>query len=334
LRPAERRAPRRRRHIPARRRRARLFTAFAAVAGLVAVGLVTLGGGSSRRPAGLRVETGHVPRLPPARLEAHRLAVALPSPLQDAAVVTLADGAVALLGGLDANDTSTSAVTVLAREHVSMLARLPQAQHDAQGALLGGKAYVFGGGQVSSYDHVLRLDPATDSVSEVGVLPSGASDVAVAAAGGDAYVIGGYDGARALDTILGWRPGQSAKLVARLPLSLRYAAAATVGGQVLIVGGSHGESAEDEILRFDPVSRSVTRIGRLPRPLTHASAVAFGSYVYVLGGRGSSPESQTSAILAIDPLNGAVASAGPSRPPGACRWRCRTPRRALFKDRY
>jgi N-acetylneuraminic acid mutarotase len=226
--------------------------------------------------------------------------------LQDAAVVTLPDGAVALLGGLDANDTSTSAVTVLAGNRVSMLAQLPLAQHDAQGALLGGKAYVFGGGQVSSYDHVLRLDPVTDSVSEVGVLPSRASDVAVTAARGDAYVIGGYTGERALDTILAWRPGQSAKLVARLPLSLRYAAAATIGGQVIIVGGSHGETAEDEILRFDPVSRSVTRIGRLPRPLTHASAVAFGSYLYVLGGRGTSPESQTSAILAINPLNGAV----------------------------
>ena len=108
--------------------------------------------------------------------------------------------------------------------------------------MLGGKAYVFGGGQVSSYDHVLRLDPVTDEVSEVGVLPSAASDVAVTAAGGDAYVIGGYDGERALDTILAWRPGQSAKLVARLPLSLRYAAAATIAGQVIIVGGSHGET--------------------------------------------------------------------------------------------
>jgi N-acetylneuraminic acid mutarotase len=91
---------------------------------------------------------------------------------------------------------------------------------------------------------------------------------------------------------------------------LRYAAAATIGGQVIIVGGSHGETAEDEILRFDPISRSVTRIGRLPRPLTHASAVTFGSYVYVLGGRGSSPESQTSAIFAIDPLDGFVTPAG------------------------
>jgi Kelch motif len=80
---------------------------------------------------------------------------------------------------------------------------------------------------VSSFDHILRYDPATRQVSVAGTLPSNASDVAAAALGGTAYVVGGYDGAKPLDTILAWSPsGGSARVVARLPQGLRYAAVA------------------------------------------------------------------------------------------------------------
>ena len=41
-----------------------------------------------------------------------------------------------------------------------------------------------------------------------------------------------------------------------------------------------------------------------PSPITHAAAVALGSYVYILGGRGSTPGTQSAAILAIDPATG------------------------------
>ena len=169
---------------------------------------------------------------------------------------------------------------------------------------------MFGGGQVSSYDHVLRFDPATGSVSQAGTLPRATSDAAVATVGGTAYVIGGYDGAIALDTIVAWRPGVQARVVARLPLSLRYAAVAAVAGQLVIAGGTHGEAAGREILRFDPTSGRVTAIGRLPEALTHVPAVALDGSVYVLGGRGSASTSQTSEILAIDPATGDVTPAG------------------------
>ena len=92
------------------------------------------------------------------------------------------------------SDASTTDVIVLAGDRLSTVAQLPLAQHDAQGALLGEAAYIFGGGQVSSYDHVLRFDLSAHRVSAVGALPRAASDVAVAALGASAYVIGGYDG--------------------------------------------------------------------------------------------------------------------------------------------
>lgn len=245
-----------------------------------------------------------------AGLVAHRLAATLPSPLQDAAAVALPDGTFALLGGLDQNDTSTASVLVFDGRNVSLRAHLPISQHDAQGALLGNYVYVFGGGQVSSYDHVLRFDPVMGSVSRVGTLSRPRSDAAVVSIGETAYIVGGYDGAEALDTIMAWRPGYPARTVARLPLSLRYPAVAAVAGKLVIAGGTHGEAAQREILRFDPASGRVTAIGRLPDPLTHASAVALEGRVYALGGRGSASTSQTREILAIAPATGEVTKAG------------------------
>ena len=82
---------------------------------------------------------------------------------------------VVLLGGLDSSDTPMTAITVLDDGHVSGSARLPEAQHDAQGANLGGGVCVFGGGQFGSYDHVLRYEPGDGCVSLVGQLPQPAA---------------------------------------------------------------------------------------------------------------------------------------------------------------
>ncbi len=82
-----------------------------------------------------------------------------------------------LLGGLDTEDTSTAAITVLApgsqgTSATDTGARLPEPQHDAQAAALGGAVYVFGGGQVESYDHILRYEPGSGRVSLVGIFRS------------------------------------------------------------------------------------------------------------------------------------------------------------------
>ncbi len=307
----------RRRHV--QRRRMFGFGTLLALMALIVAVLPLLGGGSGRRHSSRASEPAVVARgddgtrlitTKPTGFVTHRLAATLPSPLQDAAAVALADGTLTLLGGLDQNDVSTAGVLVFDGKHVSVRSQLPSPQHDAQGALLGNDAYVFGGGQVSSYDQVLRFDPSNGSVSPAGTLPRATSDAAVASVGGTAYVVGGYDGTEALDTIVAWRPGVSARTAARLPLSLRYASVATVAGQLVIAGGTHGEAAGREILRFDPASDRVTAIGRLPSALTHAPAVALGGSVYVIGGRGSAAGSQTREILAIDPASGGVTRVG------------------------
>jgi N-acetylneuraminic acid mutarotase len=314
-----------------RRRRLRLLAPAALL--LVVILLVALianavsrpgtsppaGGGVAAARFRARPSTG-APRPVAVRLRARRTGT-LSAALEDAAAASLGQGRVVLLGGLDGEDTSTATITMLAdaargTTATDTGARLPEPQHDAQAAALGGSVYVFGGGQVESYDHILRFDSASGRVSLVGQLPQPASDVAVTSIGNTAYIVGGYNGEHALDTILAWRPGASAAVVGRLPRGLRYAAIAATGSRVIIAGGSTEAVGSTEahasraILRFDPSTGRVTQIGSLPAPLTHSSAASLGGTVYAIGGRGSAPGSQTAAILAIDPASGRVRHVG------------------------
>jgi N-acetylneuraminic acid mutarotase len=250
------------------------------------------------------------PQSSPETFSARRLPFTLPVALQDTAAVALGSGRVALLGGLNAADTSTAAVRVLDAQGVIGSLRLPEPQHDAQAVLLGGRPYVFGGGQFSSYNHILSYNPQTGSVTRAASLPTPTSDAGVAAVANTAYVVGGYDGEQALDAIVAWHPGLHPRVVARLPYGLRYAAVAASGGRLLIAGGSHDETATTAILSFDPTTGTVRRIGNLPDPLTHAAAVALGPYVYVIGGRGAAAGTQTAAIVAIDAATGRCTRVG------------------------
>jgi hypothetical protein len=305
----DRRAARRRRVV--RRRRVAAVTIAALVLALLAwVG--SLGSPAHPRSAGASVRrtSRSRPQGSPARFIVTRLPFTLPFALQDTAAVALGGGRAALLGGLNGTDTSTATVSVLDAHGVAASARLPEAQHDAQGVLLDGGVYVFGGGQFSSYSHILSYDPTTGRVTQAGNLPSATSDAAVAAIDGTAYVVGGYDGQQALDTIVAWHPGGRPQIVARLPYGLRYAAVAVSGGRLVIAGGSHNEAATATILSFDPASRRLQRLGNLPEPLAHAAAIALGPYVYVLGGRGSASDTQSAAIIAIDAETGYTTRVG------------------------
>jgi N-acetylneuraminic acid mutarotase len=240
----------------------------------------------------------------------YRRLYSLPAPLEDPAIAGLGNGRFVLLGGLDAADTSTAGVLVANLRAPLRNASLRGAQHDAQAATLAGDVYVFGGGDFTEYDHILRFDPATDTVSAAGVLPTAASDVAVTQTGETAYIIGGFDGTNWLDTILAWRAGTAVRLVARLPVGLRYAAVTVANGEVLIIGGTTPTGTSDAIYRFDPLTGRVRQIGHLPQPITHAGAATLGSSVYVIGGRGENLDAQSDRVWSVNPFNGSVRSAG------------------------
>ncbi len=242
-------------------------------------------------------------------LEYRRL-YTLPAPLRDPASAALSDGRFALLGGLDGADSSSDEIQVADHRRVLHSGSLPGAQHDAQGALLGEKVYVFGGGDFTQYDHILGYDPVSGTVSPAGTLPSPASDVAVAGDGSTAYIVGGFDGSSALDTIVAWSPGTSARVVGHLPVELRYAAVSVARGGLLIIGGSTPSGASDAIYRFDLDTHRVRQIGRLAHGVTHGGAAALGSTVYLVGGRGDLLDSQTTRVWGIDALTGRVRAAG------------------------
>lgn len=245
----------------------------------------------------------------PVRVTYHHL-FSLPAPLRDPASAVIGAGRFVLLGGLDAADVSSAGIEVADLRTALHSYPLPLAQHDAQGAALDGKVYVFGGGSFSELDHIISFDPATGAVAQVGQLPRAQSDVAVAAIGQTAYIVGGYDGTNWLNTILAWRPGSAARVAGHLPVGLRYAAAAAVGGRLLVMGGSTPAGASDAVYSFDPATGRVRRIGRVPRPITHGSAATLGARVYLVGGRGDLLNAQSSTVWAIDPQSGRVRVAG------------------------
>src|SRR5207245_6155066 len=109
--------------------------------------------------------------------------------------VAVADnGEILLLGGLVAGDTTTGTVLRFdpASGTTTTAGRLPVAVHDASGALLRGRAVVFGGGAATSVAAVQAWAGSSGSV--VGHLRSGRSDSAAALVGPTAYVVGGFDG--------------------------------------------------------------------------------------------------------------------------------------------
>lgn len=160
-----------------------MFAALTLCAALaLAIWASSSGSPAHSRSAGHRTGRTSALRLPagPDRFAGRRLAVALPFARQDAACAYLWSGRVVLLGGLNASDTSTALVNVLDAQGVRSGGMLPEAQHDAQAALLDGRVYVFGGGQFTSYSHILAYDPASERVSQVASLPTATSDAAVA----------------------------------------------------------------------------------------------------------------------------------------------------------
>ena len=227
--PRERRREqeRRRRRARARRRaRGRLGALVLVVAAVLAFAL-TRGPSQPAAPSASRTKIS----------VAVAKAGLLPAALQDAAVAANGRGSLLLLGGITATGTSTAAIVdVTAAGASTIRAQLPDVQHDAQAALLGGEVYVFGGGDLASYPHILRFDPASGAVTSAGELPRPQSDVAVTTIGSTAFIVGGFDGTSPLDTIVAWRPGARPRYVARLPFAVRYAAVAAVGGRLIIAG--------------------------------------------------------------------------------------------------
>ncbi|MDQ2966259.1 MAG: hypothetical protein M3R57_10470, partial [Chloroflexota bacterium] len=78
-----------------------------------------------------------------------------------------------LAGGLDPAGNSAAGVFALhpSTGQLTAIGSVPNAFHDAAGAMVAGRLFVFGGGSSSGTDLVQAFDPATGTGAVVGHLP-------------------------------------------------------------------------------------------------------------------------------------------------------------------
>ncbi len=233
-------------------------------------------------------------------------------------VAALDGQTVYLAGGLDSSDVSASGVFALntTTGRLASLGSMPNAFHDAAGAMIDGKLFVFGGGTLVGTDVVQMFDPATGAASVVGHLPVPLSDLTAATVGNTVYLIGGYDDHAPRREIYATTDGTTFRVVGRLPTGLRYAAAAAVGGTIVIAGGQAANGPVDTVTAFDTANDTISSLGRLPAPVTEASAVTIAGSVYVIGGRDPSDHA-LATVVSIDPASGTIESLSPLRHPVA-----------------
>jgi outer membrane protein assembly factor BamB len=253
----------------------------------------TSGAGDRSTPSATAAATAASPSSPTtAPTIAPELALGVtPAPYQlDAPVqreVAVPDGGIVYLaGGLDTSGSSASGVFALnpSTGRLTALGTMPNAFHDAAGAMIGGRLFVFGGGSVSGTDLVQAFDPATGTGAVVGHLPVALSDLAVAKVGDTVFLVGGYDGRVPRREIYATTDGQTFRVVGHLPVGLRYAAVSASGASVVIAGGLSATGPVATVSVLDTSDGSVSRVGALPAPVAHASAFTIGTTVYVAGG--------------------------------------------------
>jgi YVTN family beta-propeller protein len=222
--------------------------------------------------------------------------------------VAVGDGStVYLAGGLDASGSSTSRIVSLDPRsgRSSAVGSMPHAFHDAAGAMIGGRLFVFGGGSSGGTDLVQAFDPRSGTGSVVGHLPVALSDLAAARVGGTVYLVGGYDGAAPRPEVYATTDGRRFTKVATLPQGVRYPAVTAVGTTLVIAGGLTASGVTDAVRVLDTRTGSVRRVGTLPVPIGEATSFSVGGLAYVAGGR-DGRGAAVGSVVAIDPGSGAV----------------------------
>jgi Kelch motif len=233
----------------------------------------------------------------------------LPVPLSRA--VALRDGGGALLlGGLERSQATSDQILRLdlARGTATPAGRLAVPVHDAAGALLGGKAYVFGGGARRTVADVQAVAPGRPALL-TGRLPGPRSDLAAVTVAGRAYLVGGYDGRAPNRAVLETADGTHFRTVAHLPRGVRYPTLAADGQVVYVFGGEPAAGVESRAIQAIDLRTGTARVvGQLPHGLAHANAVQLGGRIYLAGGR--SGGRATDAVWRFDPAGGRVVPAG------------------------
>jgi hypothetical protein len=243
-----------------------------------------------------------------------KLPYRLPAPVEREVAVSH-NGAVIIAGGLNAGSQSTNGVFRLSPSTgvLRSLGTVPEAFHDAAGAILGNGLFVFGGGAAHSSATVQRFDLGSHTGRVVGTLPRPLSDIASASTSNGTYLVGGYDDHVPRAEIYRTTDGSHFALVARLPVGLRYPAVAAVGTSVVIAGGTSASGPSDRVYVLDTSNGKLSLLGRLPSPVAHAQAATLGQSVYVAGGIGTSGM-VSGSVVKIEPGSGRIVRVGGAVP--------------------
>jgi len=209
---------------------------LASITSLVFASLLA-GCGSSHRPP--TAKTTKTPA--PVRLDATLAPWRLPE-ATSRSVAMLDGSSIVLLGGLVSGDVSTAAVyRIDPGTGVAVRAGgLVRAVHDAAGALISGRALVFGGGSSATVDDVQAWSGGPSAV--VSRLPQARSDLASATIGSTTYLLGGFDGTALVPGVLATSDGVQFRDVGRLAQPVRYPAVAVAASRIWVIGGLLGTS--------------------------------------------------------------------------------------------
>jgi N-acetylneuraminic acid mutarotase len=186
----------------------------------------------------------------------------------------------------------------------------PLGNTEAQGAVVNGKLYTFGGfgGSSSSYftptPRAYVYDPATDSWTRIadmpamgnGTLPGGLTHAGTTTDGSSIYFAGGYTAqADGTGQIFGskevWKYVVATNSYTRLPdLPVARAAGqlAIVGQELHFIGGTNQARTQDVgdhyVLDLNGGASWTTRAA-LPNPRHHAGIAVLGGKIYYIGGQ-------------------------------------------------
>jgi hypothetical protein len=236
--------------------------------------------------------------------------------------------ALMIAGGLTSASTTTAVVRLLNPEtgQTRAAGRLAVATHDAAGAVLGPRPFVFGGGSLSSTNAVQSGQPG-QAPATTGRLPSVRSDLSAVTLDGQAYLVGGYNGVKYDSAVLATTGGRRFRVAARLPVPVRYPAVAALGSRIWVFGGQTRSGITSAIQRVHPATGKATVVGQLPAPLAHATGFTLGGRIFVAGGQtapatGRSGTASPSARLSTSDrvfqyIPSSAPASGRRPPPGA-----------------
>lgn len=245
-------------------------------------GLDLLPGVPAGHPAPRTPASRSTQRVPVARASVTRVGT-LSQTLSKAAAVGLPDGRLMVLGG-ETGGASTSQVLLGTPEHLRASGRLPSPTHDAAAARVGRFVYLFGGGQESSVDTIVRVDSATGASVAAGHLGEPLSDLGAVTIAGTPYLVGGFTGTKFASAILRFRSGGKTTTVARLPEGTRYAGVAALRGRIYVAGGLTARGVTDAVYEVTLNGR-VRKVAKLPAPEDHVAMAALDGNLYLVGGR-------------------------------------------------